>query len=130
MQTTDRSPDPSDVGGKSRQIQQYLNLFDRDNVNAEAERKDNYAALAKFHHTLASDLYELGWGESFHFCPFEKGESFAAGMRRHERYISDRLGLKPGLKILDAGCGVAGPMREIARHSGAPSSAPTLSQKK
>jgi len=30
-----------------------------------------------------------------------------------------RLGLKPGMKVLDVGCGVGGPMMEISRFSGA-----------
>ena len=30
-----------------------------------------------------------------------------------------KLGLKPGMKVLDVGCGVGGPMRSIARFSGA-----------
>ena len=29
------------------------------------------------------------------------------------------LGLRPGMRVLDLGCGVGGPLREIARFSGA-----------
>lgn len=38
---------------------------------------------------------------------------------RHEKRIVDALGLKPGMKVLDCGCGVGGPARNIARMSGA-----------
>ena len=117
--TTTRSQPPSDSVGKAGQVERYVGLFETNDDEAVSARKRNYVALARFHHTLGGDLYELGWGRSFHFCPFEKGESFADGIRRHERYISDRLGLEPGMLVLDAGCGVGGPMREIARYSGA-----------
>ena len=68
---------------------------------------------------LVTDFYEFGWGQSFHFAPRKIGESFKASLARHEYYLSEQLGLGPGLMVLDIGCGVGGPMREIARHSGA-----------
>ena len=38
---------------------------------------------------------------------------------RHELFLANVLGLKPGMKVLDVGCGVGGPMRAIAGSSGA-----------
>ena len=38
---------------------------------------------------------------------------------RHELFLAHVLGLRPGMKTLDVGCGVGGPMRAIARFSGA-----------
>jgi sterol 24-C-methyltransferase len=40
-------------------------------------------------------------------------------IRRHEHYLALRLGLKPGDGVLDVGCGIGGPLREIALFSGA-----------
>jgi len=40
-------------------------------------------------------------------------------LRRHEYYLALKLGLKPGMKCADLGCGVGGPMRNISRFSGA-----------
>lgn len=40
-------------------------------------------------------------------------------MNRHEDYLALKLGLKKGMKVLDVGCGVGGPMRNIARFSSA-----------
>lgn len=117
--TARRSQHPSDTVGKARQVEQYVDLFGKNDDEAVSARKRNYVALAKFHYALGAGLYEIGWGRSHHMCPFEKGEAFADGIRRHERYISDRLGLEPGMLVLDVGCGVGGPMREIARYSGA-----------
>jgi SAM-dependent methyltransferase len=64
-------------------------------------------------------LYEYGWAKSFHFSRFYKGESFAASLARHEHYLAAKMGLRPGMKVLDVGCGVGGPAREIAQFSDA-----------
>src|SRR5262249_29827838 len=42
-----------------------------------------------------------------------------ASLARHEFYLAHMLSLRPGMKVLDVGCGVGGPMRAIARFSGA-----------
>ena len=117
--TTKRSQHPPEIVGKAGQVERYTGLFEKNDDEAVSARKQNYAALARFHYAMGGDLYEIAWGRSHHMCPFEKGEAFADAIRRHERYISDRLGLEPGMLVLDVGCGVGGPMREIARHSGA-----------
>ena len=88
-----------------------------------------------------------GWGENFHFggthprplslcvcrlsvshrccCPpppncavRSKGESFAQSLITHEHVLASRLQLDPGARVLDLGCGVGGPMRNIAKFSG------------
>jgi sterol 24-C-methyltransferase len=63
----------------------------------------------------ATELYEYGWAKSFHFSRFYKGEAFAASLARHEHYLAAQMSLRPGMKVLDVGCGVGGPAREIAR---------------
>ena len=82
-------------------------------------RKSNYMAMVNDYYNLVTDFYEFGWGQSFHFAPRHKGEAFEASIARHEFYLAAQLGLKPGMKVLDVGCGVGGPMRAIARFSGA-----------
>jgi sterol 24-C-methyltransferase len=82
-------------------------------------RKDNYVRMVNDYYDLVTDFYEYGWGQSFHFAPRHRGESFAASLARHEFYLALKLGLRPGMKVLDVGCGVGGPMRAIARLSGA-----------
>ena len=63
----------------------------------------------------ATDLYEYGWGQSFHFSRFYKGESFVASLARHEHYLAAQMTLRPGMRVLDVGCGIGGPAWEIAR---------------
>lgn len=57
-------------------------------------------------------------GQSFHFAPRNKGESFDASIIRHELRIAEQIKAKPGMTVLDAGCGVGGPMRAIAKGTG------------
>jgi SAM-dependent methyltransferase len=71
------------------------------------------------YYNLATDLYEYGWGQSFHFCRFAYGEGFYQAIARHEHYLAAKIGIKDGDKVLDVGCGVGGPAREIAKFSGA-----------
>ena len=69
-------------------------------------------------YNLVTDIYEWGWGQSFHFSPAIPGKSHREATIAHEEKVADLLQLKPGMKVLDAGCGVGGPMRAIARKSG------------
>lgn len=64
-------------------------------------------------------MYEYGWGQSFHFCRFAYGEPFYQAIARHEHYLCAKIGIKSGDKVLDVGCGVGGPTREIAKFTGA-----------
>jgi len=106
----------------NREMTEYYSLFDNSDKNTtenEVKRRENYKTLSTNFYDLVTDFYEYGWGESFHFGPRHRLESFNQSIARYELYIALRLGLKPGMKALDVGCGVGGPLREIARFSGA-----------
>eukprot|EP00249_Psilotum_nudum_P025613 c30308_g1_i1 orf=522-1565(-) len=85
----------------------------------EDSRKTNYADMVNKYYDLSTSFYEYGWGQSFHFAHRLKGESLRESIKRHEHYLALRIGLKPGMKVLDVGCGIGGPLREIAAFSGA-----------
>ncbi len=88
--------------------------------NAGSERrKEHYRSFVNHYYDLVTDFYEFGWGRSFHFAPRRRGESFMASLFRHQRFLADRLALKPGMRVLDVGCGVGGPMAALAHHTGA-----------
>ena len=97
----------------------YERDFGRDEAEGLERRKREYKALTNNYYDLVTDFYEYGWGKSFHFAPRAPDESFADSLARHERNLAERLALQPGMRVADLGCGVGGPLREIARFSGA-----------
>lgn len=78
-------------------------------------RKVEYRNFAKLYFDLTTDFYEYGWGRSFHFAPRSKQESFEASLSRHEHYLAHMIGIRSGMKVVDLGCGIGGPLREIVR---------------
>jgi sterol 24-C-methyltransferase len=79
------------------------------------DRNMSYTQLVNSYYELATLFYEWGWGQSFHFSYKLPNETFDGASARHEYYIAGRLGVKEGDKVLDCGCGIGGPMRNIAR---------------
>ena len=108
------------VGGKvADRIQDYGRRYGGAVHDGRDERKSGYRDFENTYYDLVTDLFEYGWAQSFHFAPRAGRESFAASLARHEHYIAHRLRLGPDMLVADLGCGVGGPLREIARFSGA-----------
>ncbi|XP_039137302.1 cycloartenol-C-24-methyltransferase 1-like [Dioscorea cayenensis subsp. rotundata] len=112
----------SGLGGKikKQEVQSAVQQYEKYHAHFGADeetRKANYADMVNKFNDLATSFYEYGWGESFHFANRWKGESFRESIKRHEHYLALQLGLKKGMKVLDVGCGIGGPLREIARFS-------------
>ncbi|KAL8500834.1 hypothetical protein ACS0TY_020426 [Phlomoides rotata] len=112
----------SGVGGKieKNDVLSAVDKYEKYHVcygGDQEERKANYTDMVNKYYDLVNSFYEYGWGESFHFAPRWKGESLQESIKRHEHFLALQLGLKPGQKVLDVGCGIGGPLREIARFS-------------
>lgn len=128
-------------GRVDNRIENYTKFWQKD-VNKESEvdnenRLDSYTDVVNgeyrcissspsFQFTMcpgyydgATELYEYGWAKSFHFSRYYKGEAFAAALARHEHYLAAQMVIRPGMKVLDVGCGVGGPAREIAQFTDA-----------
>lgn len=101
----------------------YFRHWERDHATQTQEdqksRLSDYSELTKHYYNLVTDFYEYGWGSSFHFSRYYKGEAFRQATARHEHYLAHKMNLKEDMKVLDVGCGVGGPAREITRFTGA-----------
>lgn len=101
-------------------VAKYLKHWDgKTDKDAEERRLEDYNESTHSYYNVVTDFYEYGWGSSFHFSRFYKGENFASSVARHEHYLAYKAGIEQGDLVLDVGCGVGGPAREIARFTGA-----------
>ncbi|KAK8963124.1 24-methylenesterol C-methyltransferase 2 [Platanthera guangdongensis] len=98
------------------EYKQYWSFFRRPNETAESSEK--VPDFVDTFYNLVTDIYEWGWGQSFHFSPSLAGRSHREATRIHEERVVDLVQARPGHRILDVGCGVGGPMRAIASRSG------------
>jgi sterol 24-C-methyltransferase len=121
MTTTPVTPtqSPRRPADMRAEVARYRAFHDEARGGDVDARKAGYEPMVKGYYDLVTDIFEHGWGESFHFAPRYRGESFHASIARHQHFLAARLGLRPGMRVADAGCGVGGPMRSIARFTGA-----------
>jgi sterol 24-C-methyltransferase len=110
-------------------------------------REKEYKTMVNSFYDLVTDFYEWGWGQvsmisstihmqqfnvlhasssllslilqSFHFAPRRVGETFEESVLRAEYYLALRTGMDASKKVLDVGCGVGGPARNLAIFTGA-----------
>ncbi|PVI01964.1 putative tocopherol O-methyltransferase [Periconia macrospinosa] len=97
-------------------LRHWKGTGDTGDTEGRGRRNENYNKLANDFYDNATDFYLEGWGQSFHFCRYPHGpEPMPRAMARHEHYLAHRLELKSGMTVMDAGCGVGGPAKEIAK---------------
>lgn len=103
----------------------YFRHWENKHVKKETEemrqtRRNDYSSLTNQYYNLTTDIYEYAWGQSLHFCRFARGETFSQAMARHEHYLAAHLGIKDPehMRVLDVGCGLGGPAREIVKFTG------------
>lgn len=71
------------------------------------------------YYNLCSEFMQFGWSESLHFAPLRPGETVEHSIVRHQQTMIEKLELQQGMRVVDIGCGVGGPMRRVARETGA-----------
>ena len=113
-----------DSAAQKAAVDEYFKHWDNkaakdETADTRSARQAEYATLTRHYYNLATDLYEYGWGSSFHFCRFAYGEAFGQAIARHEHFLAHMMGLRDDMEVLDVGCGVGGPAREICKFSGA-----------
>ena len=97
---------------------EFSSLKRGDGAVMAGRRKERVAELVDTFYSLVTDIYEWGWGNSFHFSPVLPGAGWPACEAAHEARIAALTRLAPGKAALDVGCGVGGPMRMVAAVSG------------
>eukprot|EP01127_Copromyxa_protea_P005587 TRINITY_DN15486_c0_g1_i1.p2 TRINITY_DN15486_c0_g1~~TRINITY_DN15486_c0_g1_i1.p2 ORF type:complete len:358 (-),score=95.64 TRINITY_DN15486_c0_g1_i1:123-1196(-) len=95
-------------------IDSYVSLHDQD----EKDRTANYAWFVNAYYNVSTVFYEWAWGRSFHFAPTKPYDTFQSAILRHEMRLADKIGIKAGDKVLDVGCGIGGPLSNIALNTG------------
>ncbi|KAF8931557.1 S-adenosyl-L-methionine-dependent methyltransferase [Dissophora ornata] len=105
-------------------VNEYLDNWKEQKPENETDddrekRAGAYKAVSNSFYDLTTDFYEYAWGTSFHFCRFRPYEPFQQAIARHEHYLAANMGIQSTWKVLDIGCGVGGPAREIGHFTGA-----------
>ncbi len=85
----------------------------------DVHRIEEQPRLVSRFYDVVTKFYEFGWGTTFHFSPRQPGQSLRKSQQRHDEGIGELLQLKPGMHVADIGCGVGGPLVNIARATGA-----------
>ena len=103
---------------KSR-VARLNNWVDRSRESEPGSHSYDHTETVNDYYDLCSELMQFGWNESLHFAPLTPEETLEEAIVRHQRLMIERLRLREGMRIVDIGCGVGGPMRRVARESGA-----------
>jgi cyclopropane-fatty-acyl-phospholipid synthase len=87
-------------------------------VNQQTARHSR--KVGRVHYDLSKDFFEamLDPNMQYSCALFAEGDDLASAQLRKLDWICQRLGLRPGLRLLDIGCGWGGLARHAARHYG------------
>ncbi|KIW73648.1 hypothetical protein PV04_01747 [Phialophora macrospora] len=104
----------------------YDDAHDDETQAREEERKkrqENAAQVSDSYYAFASAAYESNWSTHFHYAPFPptyppSDSTLATAMQFYEHRLAHLADLRPGMLVLDVGCGIGGPARAIARFTG------------
>lgn len=92
----------------------YQHGYDSTEDRERRQSEKGKEMISSFYN-LVTDFYEYGWAESFHFAYLQKNEPFACSLQRYEYLLPLNMKVQPGSHLLDLGCGIGGPLRNIAR---------------
>ena len=106
----------SDIGMR---VARFCDWFDGMGQHDADNTDDDYVHAVNEYYDLCSEFMQFGWSESLHFAPLTRDESLEESIVRHQRLMIEKLELRQGMVVADVGCGVGGPMRRVARESGA-----------
>ena len=83
----------------AEQMEAYEKHFQANDPESTEKRISEAASLSDRFHTLVTDFYEYGFGESFHFCPLFRGRPFEDCIADCEMYVAGKAKAGPGKKL-------------------------------
>ena len=102
----------SDARSRARQFDGWMGRVSSDG----ADMPDyDHVQTVKEYYDLCTEFMVFGWGESLHFAPLSPQESLEESKLRHQRLMISKLELEEGMAVIDVGCGIGGPMRQVIR---------------
>lgn len=110
-------PGALDLMQKSVEYDKVQSEFEGYDNAQEGDVEGKDQKMVNAYYNMATDFYEYGWGESFHFAHTLSNETHKESILRHEHYLADQLQVSKGDKVLDCGCGVGGPARGVASYT-------------
>ncbi len=103
--------------GVARRVRHFDGWLERAASGAAGASTYDHADTVREYYELCSGLMVWGWGESLHFAPLTPTESLKESKVRHQRAMIAKLELQQGMKVVDVGCGIGGPMRRVVREA-------------
>jgi cyclopropane-fatty-acyl-phospholipid synthase len=102
----------------ARSFGNLLALFKSLLVNQQTRRRAG--KVGRMHYDLGNEFFEamLDPNMQYSCAHFAGGDDLAAAQRRKLETICQKLRLRPGMRLLDIGCGWGGLARYAARHYG------------
>eukprot|EP01062_Namystynia_karyoxenos_P004822 TRINITY_DN1169_c0_g1_i3.p2 TRINITY_DN1169_c0_g1~~TRINITY_DN1169_c0_g1_i3.p2 ORF type:complete len:373 (+),score=113.57 TRINITY_DN1169_c0_g1_i3:93-1211(+) len=88
-------------------------------VTGNEQHSHSDAGVANSFYNLATEFYEYGWGDSFHFGFRQAHEPHSMCIHNSQAHVAQKLAVGDMDKVLDLGCGIGGPLRGIVRMTGA-----------
>ena len=70
------------------------------------------------YYDFATQAYMANWSSHFNYAPFYPGASLLTAQTFYVTRLAYLMNLRPGVLVLDVGCGIGEPAREIARLTG------------
>ena len=105
----------SDVTRRVKHFDGWVERATQDGVEADSY---DHTETVRDYYELCNEFMVFGWNESLHFAPLTPHESLEDSIIRHQRLMIAKLELQQGMKVVDIGCGVGGPMRRVVHESG------------
>jgi len=121
-------------GNPTQQVGKLLNMMKRgmpggenafafdsiyNSVKGNAQHNAYDADVANKFYNLATEFYEYGWGDSFHFGWRARWEGHRQAILNSQNFVAQKLRVMDMDRVLDVGCGIGGPLRGVVRATGA-----------